>query len=68
LAIFLILAIIATSLIIKLLKQAQILSETAQQTANNIQEFTLKLKSAGKFAAVGSVITQVFNIFNKGRK
>lgn len=72
LAIFLILSIIAASLLIKLLKQARTISETAQQTADNIHEFTVQLKSAGKnaskFTAVGSAIAQVIDIIKKGRK
>ncbi len=68
LAIFLILAIIATSLIIKILKQAQEISETAKLTVENVEEFTAQLKSAGKVTAIGSAIAQVVDIFKKGRK
>ena len=67
LTIFLVLAIIATSIIIKLLKQVQAISETAHQTAENIEEFTSQLRSAGKVTAVGSAIAQVIDIFKKGR-
>jgi K+-sensing histidine kinase KdpD len=68
LAVFLVLAIIATTLIIKLLKQAQSITDTAQQTLDNVEEFTSQLKSAGKVTAVGSAIAQVVDIFKKGRK
>jgi K+-sensing histidine kinase KdpD len=68
LAVFLTLAIIATSLIIKLLKQAQEITATAQQTVDNVEEFTSQLKSAGKVTAVGSAVAQVIDIFKKGRK
>lgn len=68
LAVFLVLAIIATSLFIKLLKQAQSITDTAQQTIDNVEEFTSQLKSAGKVTAVGSAVAQVVDIFKKGRK
>jgi hypothetical protein len=68
LAVLLVLSIIAMSLIIKLLKKAQVISEVAQQTVDNVEEFTSQLKSAGKVTAVGSVVAQVLDIFKKGRK
>lgn len=68
LAIFLVVAIIATSLFIKVLKQAQVITDTAQQTVENVEEFTSQLKSAGKVTAVGSAVAQVVDIFKKGRK
>lgn len=68
LTIFLIVAIIATSLFIQILKRIRSISDTAQQTADNVEEFSAQLKSAGKVTAVGSVIAQVFDVFKKGRK
>lgn len=68
LAIFLILAIIATSLFIQILKKAKNVADTAQNAADNVQEFTSQLKNAGKMTAAGSAISQVVNIFKKGRK
>jgi ABC-type Na+ efflux pump permease subunit len=68
LAVLLILSIIAMSMIIKLLKKAEAISEVAHQTVDNVEEFTAQLKSAGKVSAVGSVVAQVIEIFKKGRK
>lgn len=68
LIVFLVLSIIAVSLCIKLLKKAQIISEAAHKTVDNVEEFTAQLKSAGKVTAVGSVVAQVLDIFKKGRK
>ncbi len=68
LAIFLVVAIIATSLFIQILKRIRSISDTAKQTADNVEEFSAQLKSAGKVTAVGSVIAQVFDVFKKGRK
>jgi hypothetical protein len=68
LAVFLILGIIAITIIIKILKKADIMADTAQQTINNVEEFTEQLRSAGKVTAVGSVIGQLVEIFKKGRK
>ncbi len=68
LAIFLVLAIIATSLLINILKKVKAISDTAQQAADNVQEFTSSLSSAGKVTAVGSAISQVVDLFKKGRK
>lgn len=68
LAIFLTLSIIATSILIKILKKANMMADIAQETMHNFEEFTVQLKSAGKITAVGSVINQVFDLFKKGRK
>ena len=68
LAIFLVVAIIATSLFIQILKRIRSISDTAQQTADNVEEFSAQLKSAGKVTAVGSVVAQVLDVFKKGRK
>lgn len=68
LATFLIVAIVATSLFIQILKKIRSISDTAQQTADNVEEFSAKLRSAGKVTAVGSVIAQVLDVFKKGRK
>ena len=68
LAIFLFLAIIAASLFIKLLKQAQVISKTAQQTLENVEEFTNQLKNAGKISTIGTAFSQVVDLFKKGRK
>jgi len=68
LATFLIVAIIAISLIIQILKKIRSISDTAQQTVENVEEFSAKLKSAGKVTAVGSAVAQVLDIFKKGRK
>ena len=68
LAIFLFLAIIAASLFIKLLKQAQVISKTAQQTMENVEEFTNQLKNAGKISTIGTAFSQVVDLFKKGRK
>jgi len=68
LAVFLILAIIATSIIIKLLKKVDAITDVAHQTVQNVEQFTEQLKSAGKVTAVGSVIAQFVDVFKKGRK
>jgi chromosome condensin MukBEF ATPase and DNA-binding subunit MukB len=68
LATLLVLSIIATSLAIKLLKKAQSIADTAQLTADNVEEFTEQLKSAGKITAIGSALGQLFEIIKKGRK
>ncbi len=68
LAIFLVVAIIATSLFLQILKRIRSISDTAQQTADNVEEFSAQLKSAGKVTAVGSVVAQVLDVFKKGRK
>jgi K+-sensing histidine kinase KdpD len=68
LAVFLTLAIIATVMIIQILKKVKIVSESAQHTAENVEEFTSNLKNAGKVTAVGSAVNQVINIFKKGSK
>jgi hypothetical protein len=68
LAVLLVLSIVAMSLIIKLLKKAEAISEVAHQTVDNVEEFTSQLRSAGKVTAVGSAIAQVLDIFKKGRK
>lgn len=68
LAIFLVLAIIATSLLIQILRRARNISDTAQHAVDNVQEFTSSLSSAGKVTAFGSAISQVVDIFKKGRK
>jgi predicted PurR-regulated permease PerM len=68
LAIFLIVAIIATTLFIQILKRIRSISDTTQLTVNNLEEFTSQLRSAGKVTAIGSAMAQVFDIFKKGRK
>jgi K+-sensing histidine kinase KdpD len=68
LAIFLIVSIIAISLFIQILKKIRSISDTAQQTADNVVQFSENLKNAGKVTAVGSAVSQVLDIFKKGRK
>ncbi len=68
LVVFLIVAIVATSLFIQILKKIRSITDSAQLTVNNIEEFTDQLRQAGKVTAVGSVIGQVFELFKKGRK
>ena len=68
LVIFLIVSIIAVSLFIQILKKIRSISDTAQQTADNVVQFSENLKSAGKVTAVGSAVAQVLDIFKKGRK
>lgn len=68
LAIFLVVNIIALVLFIQILKRVRAISDTAQETAENFQQFSAQLSNAGKLTAVGSAISQVVDIFKKGRK
>lgn len=52
---------------IQIFKKIKSASETAAQAVINIEELTLKLKSAGKATAVGLTINQIIKVF-KGRK
>ena len=56
LAIFLVLAIIATSLTIRLLRKANRVADSAESVANDIEEFSTQLKQAAGPAAAVRVI------------
>ena len=56
LAIFLVLAIIATSLMIRLLRKANNVADSAESVVNNIESFSSSLKDAAGPAAMLRVI------------
>lgn len=59
--------IIVGALVIQVLKKLRAISNTAQHTVDNVEQFTEHLKSAGKASAVGSVVQQITKVFkNKG--
>jgi len=68
LAIFIVVGIIATALLIQVLKRAREISDTAQEAVNHVEQFTAQLPKVGKLSSFGSAATQIFEIYKKGRK
>ena len=68
LAVFLLLGIIAMALSIQVLRRLRSLSESAQHAADNIEQFSEQLKAAGKASIIGSIASQIKNVFSKGGK
>ena len=66
LAVFLIIGITLGILIIRLVKQANKTSEILHESAEDIHQFTSRLKTIGDMSAIGSAITQFGKIFKKG--
>lgn len=65
LAIFLILAIVATSLIIHFLKKANAIADKAELVANDVEAFSSSLKSAAGPAAAIRVLMGAVQGFRK---
>ena len=63
LGISLIVWIVVGTLIIQVLRKLKAISETAQHTVDNVEQFTEHLKSAGKASAVGSTLSQISKLF-----
>jgi F0F1-type ATP synthase membrane subunit b/b' len=61
LAIFLVLAIIATVFLIKILSKVNHITEQAESVANNIEAASEKFKQAAGPAALASVFAKLFN-------
>lgn len=66
LAVFLTISIIVGVLVIKLVKHAKKTSEILQESAEDMHQFTQRLKTIGDMSAIGSAIKQFGNIFKKG--
>lgn len=66
LAIFLTVGIALGLLIIRLVKQAKKTSEILHESAEDIHQFTARLKTIGDMSAIGSAISQFGKIFKKG--
>lgn len=65
---FIALGVWALVLLVQVLKKVKTTTETARHAAEKVEEFTANLKSAGKLTALGTTITQIVKIFNKGGK
>lgn len=65
LAVFLILAIIATSIAIKVLKKIHIAADSAKAVADNVEAITGSVKHVANGTAVISAITMLFEKFKK---
>lgn len=61
LAIFLVLAIIATTYLIKILKKVNLITEHAESVASNIESASEKFRQAAGPAALASVFAKLFN-------
>jgi uncharacterized membrane-anchored protein YhcB (DUF1043 family) len=64
--IFLVVSIVCGILVIKFLKKVNKTTEIVEQTVEDVQEFTAKLKTIGDVSVVGSALAQVAKIFKKG--
>lgn len=62
LAVFLVLAIIATSYLIAVLKKAKVISEHVENVAENVEEASAKFKSFAGPAAVMSLVTKLIRL------
>ena len=58
--------IVVGVIVAQIVRRLKSLSDTAQQAADNVEEFTEQLKTAGKMSAAGSAFTQITKLF-KGK-
>ena len=68
LAISLIVWITVGVLVVRVLKRLQAVTDSAQHAADNVQEFTEQLKSAGKMSMATNTFSQIAKLFRgKGK-
>lgn len=65
LAVFLILSIVAVSYLIYILKKAKVISEHAEQIAQNVEDASQKFKSVAGPAAIFTLIPKILKIRRK---
>ena len=60
--------IIAAVLIMQVVKKVKDTADVASEAANNVQEFTHKLKMVGDVSAIGSAISQAAKFFKNKKE
>lgn len=67
LAISLVVWIVVGALVAQVLRRLKAITDTAQHAADNVEQFTEQLKTAGKMSTAGNAFAQIAKLF-KGKE